>query len=82
MAHEDAVSELTLTQLGDVIGQLRDLVDKLDAELAGGGEVWTGNDALAGHQLLVLASSHVNGVRALRAAATRRNTLVRLDDRR
>lgn len=82
MPPTDQVAELTFGQLADVIAQLQELTGKLIAEYHGQAGAWTERDALLGHQALVFAHSHVTGARALHAAAARRGTLVRLDDRR
>lgn len=79
---DDTVAVITRDQLRGAANELRAMVDKLDAFRAGDSAAWTDADTLAGHGLLYIIQSHVGLTRDLRAAATRQDAVIHLDDRR
>lgn len=78
----ETIAVITRGQLRDAVNQLYAMGDKLDRFLAGDTEAWTDADTLAGHALLTIVQSHASVTRGLRAAATRADNLVRLDQHR
>ncbi len=78
----EAIAVITRDQLRGAQAELERLAGKLEAFRAGDSAAWTDQDTLAGHSLLTIIQSHVGVTRRLRSADTRRDTVVRLDDRR